>query len=250
MRFKDKVAIVTGSGRGIGKAIALRLAEEGAKVVVIDKNLDTAKSTTDVINKNNGRAITIVADVTRNEEAQRIARMTIEQFGTVDILVNNVGWFTVEPYMEAQEVLWDKIIDINLKSTILCCRPVLEEMIKKRYGKIVNISSGSGRAGTGYQTTYSAAKAGVIGFTKALAREMARHKINVNCICPGVIGTELSAEVGTDLPKIKEALTRGIPWKEYGKPEDVAAAVCFLASDDSRYITGQTLSVDGGLTMH
>jgi len=249
MIFPDKVAIITGSGRGIGRAIALRLAKEDAKVVAVDKVQDTVNHTVESIKEAGGQAISIQTDVTQGDEVRSMVQTTMEQFQKIDILVNNVGWSTYEPFLQTDEATWGMLLDINLKSTLLCCRAVLEEMIKKEYGKIVNISSDAGRAGMSTQASYSAAKSGVIGLTKTLAREMARYKINVNCICPGVIDTPLAHETGAHNPKIQERLTRTIPWRRLGRPEEVAAAVCFLVSDDAEYITGQTLSVDGGLTM-
>ena len=249
MRFKDKVAIVTGSGSGIGRAISLRLAEDEATVVAVDKARDTLRGTVGSIRDAGGEAIDIVTDVTQADEVRRMVESTMAQFGKIDILVNNVGWSTYEPFIETDEAVWDRLIAVNLKSTLLCSRDVLLEMTKKGYGKIVNISSGAGRAGMSTQASYSAAKSGVIGLTKTLAREMARHKINVNCVCPGVIDTPLVQETAAHNPKIHERLVRTIPWRRLGRPEEVAAAVCFLLSDEAEYITGQTLSVDGGVTM-
>ncbi len=250
MRFDGRVAIVTGSGRGIGRAIALRFAEEGGKVAVVDKVQDTAANTVESIKSMGGQAIYVALDVTRSEDVRRMVQNTLEHFGKIDILVNNVGWFdTAHPFLETGEESWDQIISINLKSTLLCCHHVLKEMVKNGYGKIVNISSGAGRVGQSGQIPYSAAKAGVIGLTKALAREVARYRINVNCVCPGVTDTPLEAEMSARNPKRRESLEKLIPWRRVGKPEEVAALVCFLASDDAEYITGQTVSVDGGITM-
>jgi len=249
MRFTDKIAIVTGGGRGIGKAIAIRLAQEGAKVVVVDKNQDTATSTVESIKEAGGQAAPIAADVTQSEDVRRMARTTVERFGTIDILVNNVGLFTFEPFLDTSEDVWDNLIAINLKSTILCCRAALEEMTKKKYGKIVNISSDAAKIGVATQAAYTAAKAGVMGLTRTLAREMARHNINVNCVCPGLVDTELTAELTGLAPEIREKMIKAIPFRRMAQPEEIAAAVCFLASDDAGYITGQSLSVNGGQSM-
>ena len=249
MRFADKVAMVTGGGRGIGKAIAVRLAQEGAKVVVVDKNEDTLTNTVEGIKESGDQAVAIVADVTRGEEVRRMVKTAIEQFGKIDILVNNVGLFITEPFLDTGEETWDMILAINLKSTLVCCQAVLEDMTKRGGGTIVNLSSNAGKMGVGYQASYSAAKAGVMGLTKSLAREMARHNINVNCVCPGLVDTELTTEAIGGIPEMREKLVKAIPFRRMAQPEEVAAAVCFLASDDAGFITGQTLSVDGGNSM-
>lgn len=249
MRFGGKVAIVTGGGRGIGEAIAVRLAQEGAKVVVVDKNEDTLTNTVEGIKESGDQAVAIVADVTRGEEVRRMVKTAIEQFGKIDILVNNVGLFITEPFLDTGEETWDMILAINLKSTLVCCQAVLEDMTKRGGGTIVNLSSNAGKMGVGYQASYSAAKAGVMGLTKSLAREMARHNINVNCVCPGLVDTELTTEAIGGVPEMREKLVKAIPFRRMAQPEEVAAAVCFLASDDAGFITGQTLSVDGGNSM-
>jgi len=248
MRFSDKVAIVTGSGRGIGRAIALRLAKEGAKVVVVDKDRATAKSTAEDIKAGGGQVHVVIIDATKREDTHRMARETLEKFGSIDILVNNVGWFGKgQVFIQTDEEYWDRILDVNLKSALLCSHAVLEQMIKQSYGKIVNISSGAGKAGNSRQVAYSTAKAGVIGLTKSLAWEVARNKINVNCICPGFVDTQLTADFTNNDPKAKQAIEKLVPLGRLAQPEDMAAVVCFLASDEAEYITGQIISVDGGL---
>lgn len=248
MRFSDKVAIVTGSGRGIGQAIATRFAQEGAKVVVVDKVQDTAKSTAESIKVKGGQALAVSIDATKREDVHRMVRETLEHLGRIDILVNNVGWFGKgQAFIHTDEDFWDRILDVNLKSALLCSHAVLEQMIKQSYGKIVNISSGAGKAGNRGQVAYSTAKAGVIGLTKSLAWEVARNKINVNCICPGFVDTQLTADYTNNDPRAKQTLEKVIPWGRIARPEDMAAVVCFLASDEAEYITGQIISVDGGL---
>lgn len=248
MRFSGKVAIVTGSGRGIGQAIAIRLAQEGAKVVVADKVQDTAISTTDSIRAKGGQALAMALDVTKKEDVHRMIQDALANFSRIDILVNNVGWFVgAKPLTKTDEVFWDRMIEINLKSAFLCSHAVLEQMIKQGCGKIVNISSGAGKAGNRGQVPYSAAKAGVIGLTKALAWEVARNRINVNCVCPGFVDTQLTAEFTKNDPKIREGIEKLIPWQRLAQPEDIASVVCFLVSDDAEYMTGQIISVDGGL---
>lgn len=249
MRFKDKVAIVTGGARGIGKAIAVKMAEEGASVVIVDKNPDTLKDTVEGIKKKGGQAVAIVGDMTRAEDINRMVQTTIEQFGKIDILINNVGLFTFEPFLDTKEEEWDRLLALNLKSTMLCSRAVLKEMVKRSYGKIVNISSDAARVGLTAMASYSAAKAGVIGLTRTLAREMARHNINVNCVCPGLVDTQMTADLLAFAPEMKEKMIKAIPFRRLATPEDVAAAVCFFASDEASYITGQSLSVNGGQAM-
>jgi 2-hydroxycyclohexanecarboxyl-CoA dehydrogenase len=249
MRFSDKVAIVTGGGRGIGKAIAVRLAQEGAKVMIVDKNPDTLKDTIEGIKKDGGQATAIVADMTKKEDVSRMVQTTMEQLGRIDILVNNVGLFTFEPFLDTKEEEWDRLLALNLKSTLLCSQAVLKEMIKKSYGKIINISSDAGKIGMTTMASYSAAKAGVTGLTKTLAREMARYNININCVCPGLVDTQLTTDLMAFAPELKEKMIKAIPFRRLATPEDVTAAVCFFASDEASYITGQSLSVNGGQAM-
>lgn len=249
MRFKDKVAIVTGGARGIGKAIADKMAEEGANVVVVDKNPDSLKDTVEGIRNKGGRATAVIGDMTKAEDINQMVQATIEQFGKIDILVNNVGLFTFEPFLDTKEEEWDRLIALNLKSTMLCSRAVLKEMVKRSYGKIVNISSDAARIGVTAQAAYTAAKAGVIGLTRTLAREMARYNINVNCVCPGLVDTKMTADLLAFAPELKEKMIKAIPFRRMATPEDVAYAVCFFASDEAGYITGQSLSVNGGQAM-
>jgi 2-hydroxycyclohexanecarboxyl-CoA dehydrogenase len=173
----------------------------------------------------------------------------MDRFGRIDVLVNNAGWDKVQPFLESNESDWDKVIAINLYGTLHCCKAVLPAMVAQGYGKVVNIGSDAGRVGSSGEAVYSAAKGGIIAFTKTLARELARYKINVNCVCPGPADTPLFAEIGAENPKLREALQKAIPFRRLARPEDLANAVAFLASDEAEYITGQTLSVSGGLTM-
>lgn len=249
MRLKDRVAIVTGSGSGIGRVIALTLAREGARVAVVDLNETGARETAATIQQEGGRAQPYRADVTRKAEIDGMVADVIARWGTVHILVNNAGWDKVEPFVKSTEETWDKVLSINLKGPIVCTRAVLDEMMKNGYGKIVSIASDAGRVGSTGEAVYSAAKGGIIAFTKTIAREMARHRINVNCVCPGPTDTPLFATVTAENPKLAESLKRVIPFGRLGLPEDIAPAVLFLASDEAGFITGQTLSVSGGLTM-
>ena len=249
MRLKDKIAIVTGGGSGIGEAISKKLASEGANVVVADIKLDAAENTVKEIIENNGKAFAFKVDITNFQEVKRLVDTTKEKYNRIDILVNNAGWDKVEPFLESREETWDKIIALDLKGVFYTCKTVLPIMIEQEYGKVVNISSDAGRVGSTGEAVYSAAKGGVIAFSKTLAREMARYKINVNVVCPGPANTPLFKEISKDNPKLAAALEKAIPFRRLAEPTDIANAVCFFASDEATYITGQTLSVSGGLTM-
>ncbi|MCL6574826.1 3-oxoacyl-ACP reductase family protein [Kyrpidia sp.] len=248
-RLEQKVAIVTGSARGIGRGIVEKFASEGARVVVADILEDAARETAEALKVRGAEAIAVPVDVTSKESVDEMVEQTVRHFSRVDILVNNAGWDKVEPFIDNDVAVWDRIIRINLYGTLFGCKAVLPHMIEQGYGKIVNIGSDAGRVGSTGEAVYSATKGGVIAFTKTLAREMARHHINVNCVSPGPADTPLFAEVGSYNPKIRDALIRAIPFRRLALPEDLANAVAFLASDEAAYITGQTLSVSGGLTM-
>ncbi len=251
MNLKDKAAIVTGSAGGIGRGIALKLASLGAKVGVADIKAEAAKETLSLIEKGGGRGLVLNTDITDRNQVQEMVKATLDQFGKLDILVNNAGWDIIEPFVKNNPDLWEKIIAINLKGPIYCTRAVLDHFISRQYGKIVSISSDAGRVGSSGEAVYSACKGGIIAFTKTIAREMARYKINVNCVCPGPTQTPLLAEItqGETGAKIIEAMTHAVPFRRLAQPEDIAGAVAFLASDEAGFITGQTLSVSGGLTM-
>jgi 2-hydroxycyclohexanecarboxyl-CoA dehydrogenase len=245
-KLDDKVAIVTGAGRGIGRGIVEKLAAESARVVVSDIDEGSARKTAEAIG---GESVGLRVDVTSKESVEAMVREVMNRFGRVDVLVNNAGWDKVQLFLESDESDWEKVIAINLYGTLHCCKAVLPVMVAQGYGKVVNIGSDAGRVGSSGEAVYSAAKGGIIAFTKTLAREMARYKINVNCVCPGPADTPLFAEIGQENPKLREALQKAIPFRRLARPEDIASAVAFLASDEAEYITGQTLSVSGGLTM-
>jgi len=244
--LKDKVVFVTGAGSGIGRAIAIRLASEGARVAVTDLVESAAQSTAKEIGQS---AAAIAVDVTSPDSVRKGMEETARQLGPIDVLVNVAGWDKVESFLKSQEETWEKVIAINLKGVLNCVKAVLPGMIERGRGRIVSISSDAGRVGSSGEAVYSAAKAGIIGFSKTVAREVARHQIGVNVVCPGPTDTPLLKTIQEVNPKLQEALKRAIPFGRLAQPEDIAPAVAFLASDDASYITGQVLSVSGGLTM-
>lgn len=246
MKLKDKVAIVTGSARGIGRAIALELVRNGAKLVICDLNMDDIQIVVDQFTEMGGEAKGFVSNVTQAEDAQQLIDKTIEAFGKVDILVNNAGITRDNLLMRMKEDEWDAVIAVNLKGTYNCIRAIAKPFIKQRSGKIINLASVVGQIGNAGQVNYSASKAGVIGLTKSVAKELAARNVLVNAIAPGFIQTDMTANL---TEKAKEELTNAIPLGKLGQPEDVAKVVLFLASDDAAYITGQVINVDGGMVM-
>lgn len=246
MELLGKVALVTGAAQGIGRAIALLLAQKGADIVVSDINLEKAEETVREIETIGRRAMAIRADVANTNDVERMVEAILGRFGQIDILVNNAGITRDKLILRMTEEDWDAVLNVNLKGTFNCTKAVVRHMSKQRRGKIVNIASVVGEMGNVGQANYSASKAGVIGFTKTIAREFAQRGINVNAIAPGYIETPMT-EV---LPeKVKEELRRMIPMGRLGRPGDVAEAVLFLVSEASRYITGQVLNVNGGIYM-
>ncbi len=251
MKLREKTALVTGAGRGIGRAIAVSLAREGANVVVADILQDNAAAVANAINASGGQAFSAGLDVTKRPEVESAVTAAIERFGAIDILVNNVGWDKFAFFLDSEEETWDRIIAINYKSLLYVCKAVLPHM-KARGGRVVNIASDAGRTGSSGEAVYSGTKGAIIAFSKALAREMVRYGITVNVVCPGLIETPLLQSIRDESErgkKVMDAVTHAIPMGRTGTPEEVAEAVTFFASPEARYITGQTLSVSGGLTM-
>ena len=247
MRFDNQVAIVTGAGRGIGHAIALRLASEGARLACVSRTEANAKRTADEINgKRADTAKHYSVDVADHGGVQKIGAQILEDFGNIDILVNNAGVTRDGLSIRMSVDDWDTVINTNLKGAFNLVQAVERAMIKQRSGRIINISSVVGMIGNAGQTNYAASKAGLIGFTKSLARELASRNITVNAVAPGFIATHMTAGL-TD--EIKKKLEAQIPLGKTGQPEDVASAVAFLASAEAGYITGQVLCVDGGMVM-
>lgn len=245
------VALVTGGGRGIGRAVALRLAAGGTAVGVADLDADTAARVAAEVTTAGGRAVGVAADV-RDFARVRAAVAEVEAaLGPLDVLVNNAGWDRLQPFVENDPELWDRLIAVNLKGVLHATRAVLDGMIARRRGRIVSIASDAARVGSTGEAVYAACKAGVIGFSKTLAREVARHGITVNVVCPGPTDTALLAEVmvGERGAKVLQGMQRAIPLGRIGTPEDVAGAVAYFASEEAAYVTGQVLSVSGGLTM-
>lgn len=248
-RLNGKVAIVTGSAQGIGRAIALRLAAEGAKVAVADIDFAGAQRTAGEIKDAGGSAVGVKLDVTRLEDAVAAADAAERNLGPIDVLVNNAGWDVVEPFVASAPETWDKVIAINFRGVLNCCKAIAPRMQARKHGKIVSISSDAARVGSTGEAVYAGCKAAIIGFSKTLARELARDGISVNVVCPGPTETALLRNAMAGRPGVLDAMAKGIPMRRLGQPDDLAGAVAFFASPDSDYATGQVLSVSGGLTM-
>ena len=248
LNLKNKVAIVTGGSRGIGRAIATTLAAAGATVVVNYKgNQSAADEVVRAIEAAEGQALAIQADISKPDEVERLFKTALDRYGKIDILVNNAGITRDTLLLRMKEEDFDAVLDTNLRGVYLCTKAALRPMTKARGGRIINITSVVGLMGNAGQSNYAAAKAGIIGFTKSTAREMASRNITINAVAPGYVETELT---GVLSDQIRAAILENIPLGRLGTPQDVANVVCFLASDQAAYITGQTLTVDGGMVMH
>ncbi|MBW2028697.1 MAG: glucose 1-dehydrogenase [Deltaproteobacteria bacterium] len=254
MRLKDRVAIITGAGSGMGRADSLLFAREGAKVVVNDINQKNIDGVVKEIEGAGGEALGYKADVTKMDEVEAMVEETVKRYGKVDILVSNAGWDELRPFLHTDRGFWDKILNLNLLGHMNCVKAVLPHMLKNKYGKIVTIGSDAGRLGNPMEAPYAAAKGGVIAFTKTIAREFGRANITANCVCPGITETPLAEQMISAIPekekalKMMETVRKVTPMGRLAKPEDVAGAVIFFASDDSSFVTGQVISVSGGLS--
>jgi 2-hydroxycyclohexanecarboxyl-CoA dehydrogenase len=250
MRLEGKTALVTGGAHGIGAAVVEALAADGAAVAVADVDLESARRVADqVAAKFETGMLTVHLDVSDRQRVVEAVDRVERELGPIDVLVNNAGIDVIGPFVESTEEGWDRIIAVNLRGTINTCHAVLQKMIERESGVIVNTGSEAGRVGSSGEAVYSATKGGVVSFSKTLAREVARYGIRVNCVSPGPTDTALLGQVADVSPGLRDALERGIPMRRIAQPSDLAPVVAFLASDDSAYMTGQTISVSGGLTM-
>ena len=245
--LEDKIAVVTGASRGIGRAIAVELARRGAQVVInYHRSAEAAEEVVSAIEAMGEQAVAVQADVSDFDQAAGLIKAALDAYGQIDILVNNAGITRDQLLMLMKEQDWDDVLRINLKSIFNCCKAAARPMVRKRQGRIINITSVSGIAGQGGQTNYAASKAGIIGFTKSLAKELGPRNITVNCVAPGFIPTDLTADLPED---IRQNALKVTPLRRMGRPEEIAYAVAFLASEEASFITGETLTVDGGLVM-
>ena len=248
MDLKGKVAIVTGAGRGLGWSIAERLARDGANLVVAEIDPKSGDEKAAVISRMGGEVLAVRVDVSKWTDVERMVKQVLEKFGRIDILVNNAGlmgnYYLVTDYPEEE---WDRLIDVNLKGTFLCCKAVLPAMIKQKYGKIISLASVAGKEGNARMPAYSASKAAIIALTKTIAKEVASYNINVNCVSPALCETDMAKDM---TPEQRALLVSKIPMGRLGKPEEVAAVVKFLASDESSFVTGQCYDISGGRSIY
>jgi 2-hydroxycyclohexanecarboxyl-CoA dehydrogenase len=252
-RFQDKTVLVTGGGGGIGGATCRRFAREGARVAVFDMNLEAAETVAAQIRADGGQAQAFRCDITERAAVDAAVAAAQERFGPIDVLVNNAGWDVFKPFTKTEPAQWDKLIAINLTGALHMHHAVLPGMAARKAGRIVNIASDAARVGSSGEAVYAACKGGLVAFSKTIAREHARHGITVNVVCPGPTDTALFADykLGAGNPeKLMEAFTRSIPLGRIGQPDDLPGAILFFASDDAAFVTGQVLSVSGGLTMN
>jgi 2-hydroxycyclohexanecarboxyl-CoA dehydrogenase len=251
--MSNRTALVTGGAQGIGRGIALSLGEAGFKVAVADLNTDAAEQTAKEIEAAGGTALAVRIDVTDTAAVKAAVEQVESELGPVEVVVNNAGWDDFMPFVKTTEEFWDKILDINFKGMLRVTQAVVPGMIERRFGRVVNIGSDAGRVGPSLEAVYSGAKGGTIAFTKTLAREVATKGVTVNTVCPGPTDTpalrKFADGAGEDAEKVIAGMTRAVPMKRLGTPEDIGPAVAFFASDAAGFVTGQTLSVSGGLTM-
>jgi 2-hydroxycyclohexanecarboxyl-CoA dehydrogenase len=247
-----RTALVTGGGRGIGRSIAEGLAADGLAIVIVDLRLQEAEETAAAIIEAGGKAMAIEANVVDAASVATAVKAAEDRFGHIDVLVNNAGWDDLMPFLDTDEAFWDLIIDINFKGPLRFIQLVLPGMIERKYGRIINIGSDAGRVGSSLESVYSGAKGGLIAFTKTIAREHARHGVTANVVCPGPTDTPFMHETMDaqgNADAVLAAMVKSVPMRRLAAPEEVATAVRFFATDEAGYVTGQTLSVSGGLTM-
>jgi 2-hydroxycyclohexanecarboxyl-CoA dehydrogenase len=246
MKFSDRVAVVTGSASGIGKATAEALAAEGATVCIGDIAADKGEAVAAELRAKGRQAEYFSLDLTDRDSIAKFAAAVLKRFGRVDILVNGAGWGKTVPFVDSDDAFWEKVINLNFIGPMRLTKALLPQMFERKYGRVVSVSSDAGRVGSLGETVYSGAKAGLIGFSKGLAREGARYNVTVNVVCPGPTDTPLLAAVPE---KYRDAFIKAIPMRRFGQPAEVAEAIVFFAGGNAGYITGQVLSVSGGLTM-
>jgi 2-hydroxycyclohexanecarboxyl-CoA dehydrogenase len=252
-KFQGKTVVVTGGAGGIGSATCKRFAEAGAKVAVFDLSLEAANKVAEEIKAAGGQAAGFQCDITQRDQVDAAVAATTETLGPIDVLVNNAGWDIFKPFLQTEPAEWQKLIDINLTGALHMLHAVLPGMVERNAGRVVTIASDAARGGSSGEAVYSACKGGLVALSKTLAREHSRHNITFNVVCPGPTDTALLADVAEgarDPEKLLEAFRRAIPLGRLGQPEDLAGAIVFFASDEASFITGQVLSVSGGLTMH
>jgi 3-oxoacyl-[acyl-carrier protein] reductase len=258
MELQDQVAIVTGAGRGIGRAIALELASLGADVVVAELNAEAGERTAGEVREQGRRALAVATDVTRRTDLDQLVQRTVAELGRIDILVNNAGIYRAAPALEVDEAHWDAVMDINVKALFFACQAVLPTMVEAKRGSIINLASMAGKLGSVTSLPYAASKAAVISITRSLALTFAPHGIRVNCVCPGFVQTDMWKQVeegvsrvlGTTPEEMNRQRLAQIPLGRWEQPEDVAKLVGYLATDRAGYITGEPVNVSGGLVMH
>lgn len=250
--MSNRVAMVTGAAQGIGRGIARTLGEQGLRVAVADLNLDAAQQTAKEIGSAGGTAIAVRIDVTDTDSVAAAVRAVETELGPVEVVVNNAGFDDFMPFVQTTEQFWDRILDVNFKGALRVIKAVVPGMTERGFGRVINIGSDAGRVGSSLESVYSGAKGGIIAFTKTLAREVAAKGVTANTVCPGPTDTPALrkfADGAGDAEKVISGMTRAVPMRRLGTPEDIGPAVAFLASDGAGFITGQTLSVSGGLTM-
>jgi 2-hydroxycyclohexanecarboxyl-CoA dehydrogenase len=242
--------LITGAGQGMGRGIAQRLADDGHAIAIVDLSGSDARATAELIEGAGGRAIGVAGDVTSSSSVCAAVQTVLSELGAIDVLVNCAGWDALMPFLDTDEALWDRLLDINLKGPMRLAHAVLPVMVERKWGRVINIGSDAGRVGSIQESVYSGAKGGLISFTKTLAREFARYNITANTVCPGPTDTPGFREATSGAAEgVISAMAKNVPMRRLGTPDDVAAAVAFFAREDANYVTGQTLSVSGGLTM-